>query len=103
MGHFGLTNAYLVETRHELALLYNDKSPLENMHCAELFRTAGRPSTDIFNACENADRRQARQLIILAILHTDNTHHFEIVKSVKRVYETNSLACEEQACSAQTI
>ena len=33
------TNPFLVESRHQLAITYNDKSPLENMHCAKLFGT----------------------------------------------------------------
>jgi hypothetical protein len=37
VGHPGWTTPFLVETRHELAVRYNDNSPLENMHCARLF------------------------------------------------------------------
>eukprot|EP00971_Amphidinium_carterae_P100521 1988265-Amphidinium_carterae.1 len=29
------TNQFLVETSHELALRYNDTSPLEQMHCSK--------------------------------------------------------------------
>ena len=33
VGHLGFNNQFLVATSHELAVIYNDKSPLENMHC----------------------------------------------------------------------
>lgn len=32
----GVNNQFLVETTHEVAVKYNDRSPLENMHCATL-------------------------------------------------------------------
>ena len=37
IGHTGLNNPFLVEIHHELAMRYNDVSPLENMHVATLF------------------------------------------------------------------
>ena len=36
-GHLGVNNQFLTATQHDLALRYNDQSPLENMHCATLF------------------------------------------------------------------
>ena len=37
VSHPGLNNNFLVTTKHELAILHNDRSPLENMHCATLY------------------------------------------------------------------
>lgn len=37
--HPGFNNLYLVETRHDIAIRYNDNSVLENHHIATTFRT----------------------------------------------------------------
>lgn len=38
VGHPGYNNAYMMNSRHELAVTYNDRSVLENFHAAELER-----------------------------------------------------------------
>ena len=39
----------MVETTHEVAVKYNDRSPLENMHCATLFQVVhGSAETNVF-------------------------------------------------------
>ena len=37
VGHFGVNNAYCMESYLPISIIYNDTAPLENMHCALLF------------------------------------------------------------------
>lgn len=90
IGHPGFNNPYLVEVSHELAIRYNDRSPLENMHCAKLFEIVGHPKTAVFSQLDKNQYREARQVCIEAILHTDNSHHFTMVKELQMLYEMNS-------------
>jgi cAMP-specific phosphodiesterase 4 len=97
VGHRGRTNPFLVETRHELAMRYNDKSPLENMHCAKLFEICGQAECDVFEMADKDSRKQARKVCIASILHTDNVLHFEMVNEISKVYELASDICDNQA------
>jgi len=90
LGHPGLNNTFLIETGHELALLYNDKSPLENMHCARLFEIVGQARCNVFASLTKAQYYEVRKVCIDSILHTDNAQHFTMVKEVQMLYEVNS-------------
>jgi len=90
LGHAGFTNPFLIETSHELALRYNDKSPLENMHCARLFEITGHPKTDVFIDFGKKEKSDVRKICIEAILHTDTARHFEMIKEVQVLYEVHS-------------
>lgn len=37
VGHPGVTNFFLMNSRDSLGYIYNDNSILENMHCSKLF------------------------------------------------------------------
>merc|ERR1719487_1480224 len=80
VGHPGLNNPFLVETSHELALRYNDKSPLENMHCAKLFEIVQASQAAIFSDLGKSQYQETRKICIEAILHTDMVNHFAMVK-----------------------
>ncbi|CAJ1429630.1 unnamed protein product [Effrenium voratum] len=99
MGHEGLNNTFLVETSHELAVTYNDKSPLENMHCSKLFQLLRDPETDVFSSVAKDQYKEVREDIIQAILHTDVTKHNEMVKDLALFYQMNkeTLNIEELA------
>lgn len=97
IGHGGKTNPFLLETSHELAMRYNDKSPLENFHCSKLFEICKDPLTNVFGKFSKEAYRQARKVCIQTILHTDNALHFDMVKDVKKAYEMASDICDTQA------
>jgi len=90
IGHPGVNNPFLIETGHELAVLYNDHSPLENMHCSRLFELSRQPNTSIFKNLRTNTFREVRHVCIEAILHTDYQHHFTMVKEIQMFYEMNS-------------
>eukprot|EP00927_Polykrikos_kofoidii_P009409 TRINITY_DN13926_c0_g1_i1.p1 TRINITY_DN13926_c0_g1~~TRINITY_DN13926_c0_g1_i1.p1 ORF type:complete len:1100 (-),score=130.18 TRINITY_DN13926_c0_g1_i1:76-3375(-) len=92
IGHPGLNNIFLVESSHELALLYNDKSPLENMHCSKLFDLVAKPTCNIFSQLNKSQLIEVRSTCIEAILHTDNSLHFAMVKDTQMFYEVNFAA-----------
>ena len=79
-----MNNAYLVNVRHELALVYNDASVLENRHLAAMYGLlAGRPGADVLAALEPVRWRELRRLIINAVIHTDMVHHFPLVSKAR--------------------
>jgi len=90
VGHPGLNNTFLIETAHEIALRYNDKSPLENMHCARLFEYVGMPKCNVFASLTKPQFQDVRKICIESILHTDNAQHFAMIKEVQMMYEVNS-------------
>lgn len=77
IGHPGVNNRFLVLTHDELALTYNDKSVLENHHCAETFRLLRNPLTSFFPPLPESTYREMRNIIISCILATDMAVHFE--------------------------
>eukprot|EP00927_Polykrikos_kofoidii_P033705 TRINITY_DN28525_c0_g1_i1.p1 TRINITY_DN28525_c0_g1~~TRINITY_DN28525_c0_g1_i1.p1 ORF type:complete len:1190 (+),score=141.67 TRINITY_DN28525_c0_g1_i1:167-3736(+) len=91
IGHQGVNNAFLTETEHELALLYNDKSPLEMMHAAKLFEIVSVPKCSIFAwLAPRKQFKEIRKVIVDSILHTDNAQHFVMIKEVEMLYEVHS-------------
>mmetsp|Transcript_21313 Transcript_21313/g.48990 ORF Transcript_21313/g.48990 Transcript_21313/m.48990 type:complete len:952 (+) Transcript_21313:170-3025(+) len=97
IGHIGRTNNFLLETMHELAIRYNDKSPLENMHCAKLFEICNKAETNAFHFFNKEMSKHSRKVCITCILHTDNALHFDMVKDIKKVYEVSSDTCDAWA------
>ncbi|KAK4304512.1 hypothetical protein Pmani_023541 [Petrolisthes manimaculis] len=49
LDHPGYNNWYQINARTELAVRYNDTSPLENHHCAVGFRVLANPECNIFS------------------------------------------------------
>jgi len=89
VGHTGLNNSFHVNSRSELALLYNDVSVLENMHVSTMFRlllgdTRDR-RVDIFENFDDEQTTKARNFITKAVLSTDMSKHFAKLNAIKGI------------------
>lgn len=89
LGHPGVNNVFLVETGDKVALQYNDKSPLENMHCAKLYNLLGNAETALFASLEQSTQTEVRKVVISAILNTDMALHTGMQKSLQMTYQMN--------------
>jgi 3'5'-cyclic nucleotide phosphodiesterase len=58
IGHIGVNNSFLVETRDELAMRFNDISPLENMHCSLLFGLLASDTTNVLASLSKDEYRE---------------------------------------------
>uniref|UniRef100_A0A7S0XLP4 Phosphodiesterase n=1 Tax=Pseudo-nitzschia delicatissima TaxID=44447 RepID=A0A7S0XLP4_9STRA len=89
VGHNGLNNSFHVNSRSELALLYNDVSVLENMHASSAFRLIlgdNRDRTlDIFENFDEDQTTKARDFITKAVLSTDMKKHFSSLNAIKGI------------------
>jgi cAMP-specific phosphodiesterase 4 len=89
VGHVGVNNAFLVKSKDVLALKYNDKSPLENMHCATLYEVVGEVDANIFATLTDEQWHDCRKQIVECILNTDMANHFGNVGKLQNFYEVS--------------
>ncbi|XP_051154115.1 uncharacterized protein LOC127277220 isoform X3 [Leptopilina boulardi] len=79
LDHPGYNNIYQINARTELALRYNDISPLENHHCSVAFRVLEALECNILASLDPTTYRTVREGIIRCILATDMARHNEIL------------------------
>jgi hypothetical protein len=77
VAHPAFTNKFLIADRDELALLYNDRSVLENMHISKIYSILQKEPCNIFSNLSENDWQVCRKIIIEMILETDMSRHFE--------------------------
>ncbi|XP_041849820.1 cGMP-inhibited 3',5'-cyclic phosphodiesterase A-like isoform X2 [Melanotaenia boesemani] len=78
--HPGRTNAFLVATSAPQALLYNDRSVLENHHAAAAWNLfMSQPEYNFLVNLEHVEFKRFRFLVIEAILATDLKKHFDFL------------------------
>merc|ERR1712137_420069 len=87
--HPGFNNNFLIATSHQLALLHNDISPLENHHCSTGFSYALKPQNNILEGMKKQDYKKFRSLAIYFVLGTDFGRNSEIMQRLEQ------LACYE--------
>ncbi|CAJ0931787.1 unnamed protein product, partial [Mesorhabditis belari] len=77
--HPGRTNAFLVSTEDSKAIMYNDRSVLENHHAAESWRLLQKKENCFIEGLDAAETKRFRYLVLEYILATDLKQHFEII------------------------
>jgi high affinity cAMP-specific and IBMX-insensitive 3',5'-cyclic phosphodiesterase 8 len=86
LDHPGRGNAFLINTRQRLALLYNDQSVLENHHVALAFQlTLAQNGINIFSKMQREEFINMRQSIIDMVLATDMSRHFEYLTKFQQI------------------
>ncbi|XP_016073765.1 PREDICTED: high affinity cGMP-specific 3',5'-cyclic phosphodiesterase 9A isoform X2 [Miniopterus natalensis] len=95
LDHPGYNNTYQINARTELAVRYNDISPLENHHCAVAFQILAQPECNIFSNVQADGFKQIRQGMITLILATDMARHAEIMDAFKEKMENFDYSNEE--------
>ncbi|CAK5045160.1 unnamed protein product [Meloidogyne enterolobii] len=78
--HPGRTNAFLVASEDKKAILYNDRSVLENHHAAESWKLlTSQSSYNFIENLDSAETKRFRYLVLEYILATDLKQHFDII------------------------
>ncbi|XP_076451771.1 high affinity cGMP-specific 3',5'-cyclic phosphodiesterase 9A-like isoform X2 [Babylonia areolata] len=103
LDHPGYNNAYQINARTELALRYNDISPLENHHCAVAFEVLEKEDCNIFQHLPKDQFRKLREGMIRCILATDMAKHNEIVNSFKSIIPHFDFSDKEHRAVLQMV
>lgn len=83
--HPGLTNAFLMNSSHNLAILYNDTSVLENHHVASSFSILKDKNSNFLENLSSDSYRNYRAKIISLVLATDFSKHFKEISKLKLI------------------
>ncbi|XP_004868228.1 calcium/calmodulin-dependent 3',5'-cyclic nucleotide phosphodiesterase 1A isoform X2 [Heterocephalus glaber] len=96
--HTGTTNNFHIQTRSDVAILYNDRSVLENHHVSAAYRLMQEEEMNILINLSKDDWRDLRNLVIEMVLSTDMSGHFQQIKNIR-----NSLQQPEGLDRAKTM
>lgn len=81
--HPGLTNEFLVKTRHGRALRYNDSSVQESYVCAQVTKLLRDPEYNFLLLLEEIHVEAFRKLIISLVLKLDIAKHFDFLSRLQ--------------------
>uniref|UniRef100_A0A8C1SKH5 Phosphodiesterase n=1 Tax=Cyprinus carpio TaxID=7962 RepID=A0A8C1SKH5_CYPCA len=85
--HTGTTNNFHIQTRSEVAILYNDRSVLENHHVSAAYRLMQEDEMNILVNLSKDDWRELRTLVIEMVMSTDMSCHFQQIKTMRNVLQ----------------
>jgi hypothetical protein len=90
VGHGALTNRFLMNSRDELAVLYNDYSVLEMMHASTTYSLMLSADHNILQSLDNDSWVIVRKVVLKMILATDMSRHFELLGTFKSTHLTST-------------
>jgi len=88
LDHPGYNNAYQINAGTELAIIYNDTSPLENHHAAVLFTILKLPEANLIKLLSDNEQKEFRRDCVACILATDMAKHGEITGKFKAIADS---------------
>ncbi|XP_064651194.1 high affinity cGMP-specific 3',5'-cyclic phosphodiesterase 9A-like isoform X12 [Lineus longissimus] len=103
LDHPGYNNTYQINARTDLAIRYNDISPLENHHCAVAFQILRNPECNIFGNVDNETFKRIRSGIIMLILATDMARHSEVLEAFRSQIECFDPSKDEHLNSLKMV
>uniref|UniRef100_A0A0N4Z9G5 Phosphodiesterase n=1 Tax=Parastrongyloides trichosuri TaxID=131310 RepID=A0A0N4Z9G5_PARTI len=83
--HTGHTNSFHIQSGSQYALLYNDRSVLENHHVSSCFRLLKEEDKNITERLTREEFREFRNMVIEIVLATDMSTHFVQIKTMKNM------------------
>eukprot|EP00123_Amoebidium_parasiticum_P014556 comp22553_c0_seq1/m.34318 comp22553_c0_seq1/g.34318 ORF comp22553_c0_seq1/g.34318 comp22553_c0_seq1/m.34318 type:complete len:503 (-) comp22553_c0_seq1:193-1701(-) len=95
LDHPGFNNDFQINAQTELALRYNDMSPLEHHHCYMAFQILSEPQANLLSNMSAQAARDVRQAIISCILATDMKQHRKTIEAYQQVQPALSLDTRE--------
>ena len=106
--HPGVSNQFLISTRDQLAIRYNDLSVLENYHVSQVHELFEKyPECDWTSCFCPTDRNYLKELMISLVLSTDMKQHFSILGVFKTRFlkdeRPESLSDEDKRVLLKTI
>jgi calcium/calmodulin-dependent 3',5'-cyclic nucleotide phosphodiesterase len=81
--HTGTSNNFHIQSRSDVALIYNDRAVLENHHVSAASRLMRIDDYNIVSEFTSDEYKNFRHLVIEMVLATDMTCHFTQLKTMK--------------------
>ncbi|CAF3698588.1 unnamed protein product [Rotaria sp. Silwood1] len=81
--HTGTSNNFHIQSRSDVALIYNDRAVLENHHVSAAFRLMRIDDYNILSEFTSDEYKNFRHLVIEMVLATDMSSHFTQLKTMK--------------------
>ncbi|CAF0822980.1 unnamed protein product [Rotaria sp. Silwood1] len=91
VDHPGVTNQFLINTKNDLALMYNDESVLENHHLAVAFKLLQADERNIFSHLTAKQIKTLRKMVIDMVLATDMSKHMQLLADLKTMVESKKV------------